>query len=553
MFGNAFFFSSSGLILDGLNSSAAYSLRKLRTAYLGAAINVRRSSDSATQDIGFATAAQTRTNLAAIPINNNTGQSASGVTMTTVGTGTEFGQPYVDVRWQGTAGSGAFLTLGHGARGVFNPTLQAPVTPGLNYTASVGYRLLAGTPPTTTFYQVDALFFSATGAFIVAASSTVPPATAALQRSAAIGVAPAGAAYVQPIWRVFAATGTVVDFTMRFYAANVEQAIGNARPLLQRNVPETVAAIGELDAEALLSFVGNGNGFVRTWYDQSGNGRNATQTTAAGQPQIVINGVIQTQNGRPTVAQSIQDQTLPISAPFTGLTSATGVFVFRQLTGNAGAHGFRFQAGGVNNHAPWQDGRAYDSFFSSIRQVFNNYGPASSPSTTTLTTHTVRQTGTALQVFKNGVQIDGNKTVSFQLPDAPSLFTLSASGGIAAVSEAIVFGTALSTTDRQAIESNQMQYYGIGNCGADYDFTFLSGQGMPGFQGNCFLVTNEQIRWLQLNGYIPNTSTAPNNKTCPTKSQFEGYIGGFDLNGSSEYTALANNNCVPIGYWYPNL
>jgi hypothetical protein len=91
------------------------------------------------------------------------------------------------------------------------------------------------------------------------------------------------------------------------------------------------------------------------------------------------------------------------------------------------------------------------------------------------------------------------------------------------------------------------------NCGADYDFTFLSGQGMPGFQGNCFLVTNEQIRWLQLNNYIPNISTAPNNKECPTKSQFEGYIGGFDLNGSSEYTALANNNCVPIGYWYPNL
>jgi hypothetical protein len=161
---------------------------------------------------------------------------------------------------------------------------------------------LAGTPPTTTFVQVDALFFSVTGAFVAAASSTVPAATAALQRGAASGLAPAGTAYVQPIWRVFATNGTVVDFTMRFYAANVEQAIGNARPLLQRNVPETIAAIGELDAEALLSFVGTGNGFVRTWYDQSGNGRNATQTDTTRQPQIVNNGAIVTENGRPVAS-----------------------------------------------------------------------------------------------------------------------------------------------------------------------------------------------------------------------------------------------------------
>ena len=219
-------------------------------------------------------------------------------------------------------------------------------------------------------------------------------------------------------------------------------------------------ASGDLDAEALLAFVGAGNGFVTTWHDQSGNGRNAVQAPPTLQPRIVSNGVIQTQNGRATVAQSDLDQFLPIIGSFTGLTSATGVFVFRQLTGNGGAHGFRFQSGAVNNHAPWLDGNAYDSFFSSSRQAFNNYGPASSPSTTTLTTHTVRQTGTALQLFKNGTQIDGDKTVSFQLPDAPSLFSVG-STGTTAVSEAIVFGTAISTTDRQTLDRNQGAYYGI--------------------------------------------------------------------------------------------
>jgi hypothetical protein len=218
-------------------------------------------------------------------------------------------------------------------------------------------------------------------------------------------------------------------------------------------------ANGDLDTTALLAHVGSGNGFVTTLYDQSGNGRNATQTTYANQPRIVNNGVIETQNGRATVSQSNQNQTLPISATFTGLTSATGIFVFRQLTDNGGAHDFRPQANTSNNHSPFSNGTAYDSFFSESRQVFNNYGPASSPSTNTLTIHTVRQTGTALQLFKNGTQIDGDKTVSFQLPDMRSLFSSSPTGTVA-LSAGVIFG-ALPIAERQLIERNRGAYYGI--------------------------------------------------------------------------------------------
>lgn len=46
--------AQSPLLLDIYSgAAAAYSLRKLRTAYAGSAIRVRRSSDSAEQDIGF--------------------------------------------------------------------------------------------------------------------------------------------------------------------------------------------------------------------------------------------------------------------------------------------------------------------------------------------------------------------------------------------------------------------------------------------------------------------------------------------------------------------
>lgn len=57
----------------------------------------------------------------------------------------------------------------------------------------------------------------------------------------------------------------------------------------------------QLDTSSLTSFCGGGNGFVTTWYDQSGNALNATQTTAGNQPQIVSNGNIINLNSQPTV------------------------------------------------------------------------------------------------------------------------------------------------------------------------------------------------------------------------------------------------------------
>jgi hypothetical protein len=56
-----------------------------------------------------------------------------------------------------------------------------------------------------------------------------------------------------------------------------------------------------LDTASLLSFVGAGSGFVRTWYDQSGSGNDVIQTKDANQPQIVANEVVQQKNVKPTL------------------------------------------------------------------------------------------------------------------------------------------------------------------------------------------------------------------------------------------------------------
>ena len=57
----------------------------------------------------------------------------------------------------------------------------------------------------------------------------------------------------------------------------------------------------DLDTASLLTFCGAGNGFVTTWYDQSGNGLNVTQSTANLQPTIVSSGVVVTMNGKPAI------------------------------------------------------------------------------------------------------------------------------------------------------------------------------------------------------------------------------------------------------------
>ena len=70
-------------------------------------------------------------------------------------------------------------------------------------------------------------------------------------------------------------------------------------------------ANGNLDTTALLSFVGTGaldNGFITTWYDQSGNANNASNSTAINQPQIVSAGSLITQNSKPIIKFGITNE-----------------------------------------------------------------------------------------------------------------------------------------------------------------------------------------------------------------------------------------------------
>lgn len=85
---------------------------------------------------------------------------------------------------------------------------------------------------------------------------------------------------------------------------------------------------GELNTSALATFVGANSGFVVTWYDQSGNANNATQTTPANQPRIVNAGVIDSVNGKTSFRFDGSNDTLQLTntiTPPSGIYTAYGI------------------------------------------------------------------------------------------------------------------------------------------------------------------------------------------------------------------------------------
>ena len=64
---------------------------------------------------------------------------------------------------------------------------------------------------------------------------------------------------------------------------------------LSDNTEQDIGFVGnDLDTTSLLSFVGASNGFITTWYDQSGNDNDAGNITALRQAQIVSSGNLMT-------------------------------------------------------------------------------------------------------------------------------------------------------------------------------------------------------------------------------------------------------------------
>lgn len=112
------------------------------------------------------------------------------------------------------------------------------------------------------------------------------------------------------------------------------------------NVEQDIGFVGvDLDTASLLSFVGAGNGFVTTWYNQGSGGSiyNGTQTNAGTQPLIIISGALIIINSKPSVQFSSKSLDIDaLGSYFSGTIKDISSFIVCKHTTTADAVALSF-------------------------------------------------------------------------------------------------------------------------------------------------------------------------------------------------------------------
>jgi len=209
----------------------------------------------------------------------------------------------------------------------------------------------------------------------------------------------------------------------------------------------------EVSDGTLAAWVGAGNnGFVRTWYDQSGNGRDATQTTTASQPQIVSNGSVLLKNLLPVVKFDSNDL-------LSATVSRTDTSIFLVGAANTVNSNFCIILGGNNGSGIGARPtlRLYDSM-----SVFNaNASDNTVVLGETLLASSINHSGLS-NLYKNSILVSSaagaavSRTALVLGKENVTAFTPSQSE----IQEVVVY-TANQSTNRAAIEAKINAHYAI--------------------------------------------------------------------------------------------
>ena len=210
-----------------------------------------------------------------------------------------------------------------------------------------------------------------------------------------------------------------------------------------------------LDTTSLLSFVGSNDGFVTTWYDQSGNSADATMATAVNQPRIVSAGTIDSVNGK----SAILGDGLNDSLRYTGisLTNPITNFTVIDKVGNTGYFG-------VFNSAH-SFGAAYDLETTGIRAYQNgaSFTPIYTNNNQSLISFKSATTGTDWDLYGNGTQVtNSGENIGTTIGTIVSLFDRSnnTTRSNMYMQEYIIYDSN-KFADWANIESNINTYYSI--------------------------------------------------------------------------------------------
>lgn len=323
---------SQALLLDTYSgAAAAYSLRKLRTAYTGSALRVRASSNGVEADIGF----NSLGNLDEVALINHVGYQNFIL----------YSEQFDNAWWTKFESS---ITSNNATDPIGGSTADSIVETNANNVHRVsvsGISLLSNTTYTVSAYakSINVGFLN-----IAAVPLTTPTATVY-------------EAYFDLINGTVAATGTgasaaIVNVGNGWYRCSVTFSSGNAtsgnfffNPATNSTSYSYQGINGRTNInlwgaqlnvgtsaqtyQQTTTFQRDGAGFVTTWYDQSGNARNATQATASAQPRIVNAGVVEKVSGYPVFNFDAINDNLSLLNNSFGIT--TNLSVFASLSRNS--------------------------------------------------------------------------------------------------------------------------------------------------------------------------------------------------------------------------
>ncbi len=233
-------------------------------------------------------------------------------------------------------------------------------------------------------------------------------------------------------------------------------------------------ANGDLDAAAITTWLGGASGFVVTWYDQSGNGYDASQTDLdADQPGYLASGI----NSKPVIRNNPAGSAdlLVIPDEFTRSLSAGTIFTVAELREGISAAQALWGLYDLDN-LEYGIYMRLDATAGKVLFHFGNTGANRSSDTFTLSDPHIF-VGIGVNGAPGSIYVDGTETGYDSGKHANGTTTLASYTRDGAVgqlddtkhshdsdydfAELILFDSALSDAERSAIETDQSTYFDI--------------------------------------------------------------------------------------------
>lgn len=362
------------------------------------------------------------------------------VTGVAAGTATQTTQP---LTWTTTPTASSYLLE-------YKRAVDSTWLPGPTVTTNAG--TVTGLAPETSYdYRVSAINAGGTGT----ASATTTASTLAL--ATILDDVPVAAYAAWSVSRRVKGGYSGPLIRVRRSSDDTEQDVGLISP-------------GVLDEAALLTFAGAGNAFIRTIYDQSGNGRDVSQTTNSAQPRIVLAGVVDKINTHPGF---VGTSATGLSRAAVGLyaAGAATITVIAQISSAGTIVGEMKSTGAIPYYWPLNAANVGDSLYRAIRGDGGAYNLAEANAAVSKALHPslsqieAIDTGTNLTTRVDRTQLDNlayNRTNALT-PDNICVMCavrntfLGVAGNFC---EAIAWASALNTTNRDTAAANQKAFYG---------------------------------------------------------------------------------------------